>query len=128
MNALIGILLVTPMPSQGTVLFALTFGLIIGAFVSSTEIGTAYVARKLRINERETPLKYFGLFVVVGEAIATLFFIAIQTLGPSREQTGARSDRAIEELGIALYFGLRLLGVIAATIPVRLLTNRIASK
>lgn len=77
MNTLISLSIGTPTPSRETVLFALISGLVIGAFVSSTEIGTAYVTRKLRVNERESPFKYFGLFVGVGGAIAILFFIAI---------------------------------------------------
>ena len=116
------------MPSRETALFALGSGLVIGAFVSSAEIATAYVTRKLRVKEREAPLKHFGLSVVISGVIALLFFIAILALGPSREQTGATSDRAIEELGIALYFGLGLLGTIAVTIPINLLSNRTTSK
>ncbi|MGB3293440.1 MAG: hypothetical protein WBB01_10675 [Phormidesmis sp.] len=127
MDALINLAMVTPTLSRETVLFTLISGLVIGAYGCSTEIGTAYVAKKLGINEAELPLKYFGLLVVVGGALAILFIIAIQSLGPSRAQIGAISDRAIDDLGIELYFGLSSLGAIATVIPLRLLSNYIAT-
>ncbi len=128
MEFLISIAMGAPTLSQKTVLFALIPGLIIGTVISLTEIGSAYVARKLRISEEEAPLKYFSLIVVVGGAIALLSFMAMQALGPSREQTEAMSDRTIDELGIDLYLGLGALGSIAAVVPLRLLSNRITSK
>lgn len=128
MEFLINLPMGAPILSRETVLFALISGLIIGAFISSTEIATAYAASKLRINEKEVPLKYFALIVGIGGVIAIFLSIAIQVLGPGRAQTGIISDRAIEELGIALYFGLGLLGTSVIVIPLKLLSNRIASK
>lgn len=119
MEFLMSIAMGAPTLSRETVLFALIPGLVIGTVISLTEIGTAYVARKLRINEGEAPLKYFGLIIVVGGAIALLSFIAMQDLGPSRERTEAMSDRTIDELGIDLYLGLGALGSVAAVVPLR---------
>lgn len=117
-----------PTLSREVILFALIPGLVIGSVVSLTEIGTAYVARKLRIEEDEAPLKYFSLIVSVGGMITLLVFIATWALGPSREQTAAMSDRTIDELGIDLYLGLGAFGSIVAVAPLRFLSNRIVSK
>ncbi|MDJ0701694.1 MAG: hypothetical protein QNJ46_00290 [Leptolyngbyaceae cyanobacterium MO_188.B28] len=117
-------LVVTPTSFNQAMLFALVFGFAIGVLLSVTEIGKAFVKKRLHIKEGEV-LKDFVILASIG-ALLILCTIVLNPLVPEYGERKAIVDRNVEMLGFGLNCALMTIGGIIVHAPGRFIAIRIA--